>query len=264
MTDDAGRRVRLPAPALRIVTLAPSLTELVYSAGAGNRLVGVSAYSDYPPQAKALPVVASATGPALEPLLALRPDLVLAWRDSIRDEDIARLLGFGVPVFVTSAKRLEDVPRLLAAIGKLAGVEAEGAARGFRERLARLQASHEGKPRLRAFVEIWHRPLTSIAGPHWINEALAICGAENAFADLPGVAPQVAWEELYARDPQVVVGAGSAPDAARFRAQWQERSTLSAVKSGRLVFVEGDLIQRPTLRLAQGVAALCEGIDAAR
>jgi len=104
----------------------------------------------------------------------------------------------------------------------------------------------------------------SIAGPHWINEALEICGAENAFADLPGVAPHVSWEELYARDPALIVGAGSARDAAQFRAQWRERATLQAVKQGRLVFVEGDLIQRPTLRLADGVAALCEAIAALR
>jgi iron complex transport system substrate-binding protein len=264
LVDDTGRKVELAAPAQRIVTLAPSLTELVYSAGAGARLVGVSAHSDYPPAAKALPVVASALGPSLEPLLALEPDLVLAWRDSIRDEDVARIERLGVPVFVTQAKRLEDVPRLLAAVGRLAGVDSAGAARAFRERLAALRSAHANRPRLAAFVEIWHRPLLSISGPHWISEALEICGAANAFADLPGPAPHVSWEELYARDPAVIVGMGSAPDAARFRAQWQERATLAAVRAGRLVFVEGDTIQRPTLRLAEGVASLCAGLEAAR
>jgi iron complex transport system substrate-binding protein len=264
VVDDLGRKVTLQQPANRIVSLAPSLTELAYSAGAGAKLVGVSAHSDYPPQARSLPVVASATTVSFEPLLALKPDLVLAWRDSIRIDDVQRLERFGIAVLVTQAKRLEDVPRLLDAIGRMAGVEAGTPARGFRERLAALRAAHAGKPRLPAFVEIWHRPLTSIAGPHWINEALEICGAENAFVDLPGVAPQVSWEVLYKRDPMLVVGAGSARDAAQFRAQWAERGTLRAVREGRLVFVEGDLIQRPTLRLAEGVAALCAGVEAAR
>lgn len=264
LVDDLGRRVELPAPAQRIVSLAPSLTELAFSAGAGAKLVGVSAHSDYPAAARSLPVVAAAGSVSFEPLLALRPDLVLAWRDSIRADDVQRLERFGIPVFVTQARRLEDIPRLAAAIGRLAGAPAEAPVRDFRERLAALRAVHGGKPRLRAFVEIWHRPLTTIAGPHWINEALEICGAENAFADLPGIAPQVSWEEVYARDPALVVGAGSARDAAQFRAHWQERRTLRAVREGRLAFVEGDLIQRPTLRLAEGVARLCSGIDAAR
>ena len=261
LTDDLGREVSMPAPAKRIVTLAPFLTELAFSAGAGDRVVGVSMHSDYPPRARALPQVAGAAGLAIERLLALAPDLVLAWRDSIRPEDIGRLEGFGVAVFVAQARSLDDVPRLLEAIGRLAGLDVAAPVREYRGGIERLRAAHAtGAPR-RVFLEIWHRPLTTIAGPHWINEALGVCGAANAFEDLAGVAPEVSWEELYARDPAVIVGAGSAASAEEFRANWRPRAALAAVRRGRLVFIPADAIQRPTLRLAEGVRQLCAALE---
>jgi iron complex transport system substrate-binding protein len=264
VSDDLSRTVVLKAPARRIVTLAPFLTELAWSAGAGERVVGVSAYSDYPEAAKKLPQVATAIALSLEPLLALEPDLVLAWRDTIRAEDIERLEGFGVAVFVAQARSLEDVPRLLAAIGRLSGRDVAAAASGYRARLEALRRAHAGLAPIPVFLEIWHNPLTTIAGPHWMNESLALCGARNAFGDLAGVAPVVSWELLHARDPSVIVGAGSARDAAAFEAPWRDRPTLGAVRAGRLVYVDADTIQRPTLRLAEGVAQLCAGLDRMR
>ncbi|MEP7261214.1 MAG: cobalamin-binding protein [Usitatibacter sp.] len=264
MKDDLDRKVELPAPAQRIVALAPFLTELTYSAGAGDRLVGVSAYSDYPAEAKRLPQVATAVTLSIEPLLALKPDLVLAWRDTMRREDIARLEGFGIAVFVTQARTLEDVPRLLAHIGTLAGRDGLKPAGAFRARIAALRAAHANLPRVTVFMEIWHRPLTTIAGTHWMNEALELCGGRNAFLDLPNVAPVVSWEELYAREPRVIVGAGSAANAQEFRNNWSERSALAAVREKRTVWLEPDTIQRPTLRLAEGVAQLCAGLDRVR
>ncbi len=264
LRDDAGRNVELKAPAKRIVSLAPFLTELAYSAGAGKELVGVSAYSDFPPEARALPQVGTAMGPEIEALAALRPDLVLAWEDSIRPGDIERIERLGAPVFVTRAKRLEDVPRLLEAVGLLAGLDVAGAADGYRARLAALRAGHAKRPRVRVFVEVWHRPLTTIAGPHWINEALELCGGRNVFGELPMVAPVVSWEELYARDPQVIVGAGTDGGEAAFRANWSQRASLSAVRAGRLAYVDADTLQRPTLRLAEGVASVCAALERAR
>lgn len=264
LVDDQGRTVELKAPATRIVALAPFLTELAFSAGAGERVVGVSAYSDYPPEAKRLPQVATAISLSLEPLLALKPDLVLAWRDTIRAEDIERLKGFEIPVFVAQARSLEDVPRLLAAIGRLTARDVADAANAYRARLDSLRRAHAGLAPIPVFLEIWHNPLTTIAGAHWMNESLALCGAENAFRDLPGVAPVVPWELLYARDPRVIVGAGSAMTEATFHADWALRPTLAAVRDKRLVFIDADTIQRPTLRLADGVAQLCAELDRLR
>jgi iron complex transport system substrate-binding protein len=264
VTDDLGRRVALNAPAQRIVTLAPFLTELAYSAGAGARLVGVSAYSDYPPEAKALPQVASAAGPEIEPIAALRPDLVLAWEDSIRASDVERIERLGIKVFVARVKHLEDPARLAEALARLAGTDAAGAVRAYRERLHRASTAHAGSPRVRVFVEVWHQPLTSIGGTHWINEALAACGAENVFADMSQVAPVVSWEELYRRDPDAILGTPGAGREEAFRASWRERPALRAVERGRFVLLDADRLQRPTLRLAEGVTQMCTALEEAR
>ena len=264
LKDDLDRTVELKQPAQRIVTLAPSLTELAFSVGAGNRVVGVSAYSDYPPQAKRLPQVSTAAGFSIEAIAALKPDLVLAWRDSVRPEDIERITGFGAAVFVAHSRNFEDVPRLLRAIGTLTGHDGAAPAAEYQEKLARVRRDYAGKPRLSAILEIWNRPLTTIAGRHFMNEALEICGATNVFQDLNGVAPVVPWEEVYKRDPEVVVGASSAASPEEFRANWRERPTLAAVRSDRLVFVDADRIQRLTARTPDGIAALCEAIARVR
>jgi iron complex transport system substrate-binding protein len=263
LTDDLGRKVELRQPAQRIVSLAPFLTELTYSAGAGSRLVGVSAYSDYPAEAKALPQVASATGPEVEALAALRPDLVLAWQDSIRPNDVERIEQLGIRVFVARAKRLGDPPRIAEAIARMAGTDAGRAARAYRERLASARAG-AAKARLRVFVEVWHQPLTTIGGTHWINEALDTCAADNVFADVEQVAPVVGWEELLRRDPDAILGTPAEGREEAFKAMWRERSSLRAVGEDRFVFVDADKLQRPTLRLADGVAQLCAGLARAR
>lgn len=264
LKDDLDRTVHLKQPARRIVTLAPSLTELAFSVGAGSRVVGVSAYSDYPPQARNLPQVSTAAALSIESIAALKPDLVLAWRDSVRREDIERITGFGTAVFVAHSRNFEDVPRLLVAIGTLTGHDGAAPAAEYQAKLARVSRDYAGMPKLTALLEIWNRPLTTIAGRHFMNEALEICGATNVFQDLTGVAPVVPWEEVYRRDPAVVVGASSAATAEEFRANWRERPTLAAVKSGRLVFVDADRIQRLTARTPDGIAALCEAIARVR
>ena len=264
LRDDLAREITIARPAQRIVTLAPFLTELAFAAGAGDRVVGVSAYSDYPPAARALPVVSSAVGVSLEQLAALKPDFVIAWRDSFRVEDIARIERFGAAVFVVHGRRLEDVPRLLRAFGAATGRDVSGASARFEAEIAALRARYSGRTPVDVFLEIWNQPLTTIAGDHFMNDALAICGARNVFKEHPGVAPQVSWEELYVRDPPIIVGTGSAANAAEFQANWRRHPTLSAVKSGRLAWIDADTLQRPTARTPQGIAQLCAALDRLR
>jgi iron complex transport system substrate-binding protein len=263
-TDDLGRRVELKQPAQRIATLAPFLTELVFSAGAGEQVVGVSAYSDYPSEARTLPEVASAVGIALESLVALRPDLVLAWADTIRSDDIARIERLGAPVFVARVRKLDDVPRLLETVARLAGTDAGKPASAFRERITALRLSHAHAKPIAVLVEIWSQPLTTIGAGHWMDEALAACGARNAFDDVPGIAPPLDWELVYRRDPRAIVGMGAPDRRGEFESRWALRPALAAVRAQRLVYVDADLLQRPTLRLAEGTAALCAGLDRVR
>src|ERR1700694_725835 len=146
LRDDLDRPIQLKQPARRIVTLAPFLTELVYAAGAGERVVGVSAYSDFPPEASKLPQVSSAAGVSVEQVAALKPDLVLAWRDGVRPEDVERIARLGAAVFVAQARTLADVPRALDAVGPVWGVAVAPVAAGYQRSLERIRRDYAARP----------------------------------------------------------------------------------------------------------------------
>ena len=264
LRDDLGRTVQLKKHPERIVTLAPFLTELVFAAGAGAQVVAVSKLSDYPADAAKLPQIGTGAEFSLAQLATFKPDLVLAWRDGIRKEEIERIAAFGATVYAASARSLDDVPRLLQAIGVLTGHEVTAAVSEYESQLDKLKAANAGKTRVAAFLEIWNRPLTTISGTHFMTEALDICRADNVFKDLYGSAPQITIEELYEKNPYVIVGAGSATNLDEFRSNWTVRQGLTAVKENRLVFIDTDTLQRPTPRTPEGIAQLCKGLDEVR
>ena len=264
LRDDLGRPIVLKEPAKRIVTLSPSLTELVYAVGAGNLVVGVDSLSDYPPEAKSVAQVVTGAQFSIEQLAHLKPDLVLAWRDGIRPADVEAISAFGATVFVANARRIEDVPRLLEIVGRLAGRDSGPVIAEFEGRLERVRRANAQKRRVTAFLEIWNRPLTTISGTHFLSEALEICHAENVFGARVGSAPRVSWDDVAREDPFVIVGAGSASNAEEFRSNWAIRSSLGAVKARRLVYLESDTIQRPSPRMPAGIEQLCRTIDQVR
>ena len=262
--DDLGRLVAALEGGKRIVTLSPFITEAAFAVGAGAEIVGVSEYSDYPEAAKKLPPVSGALGVSWEKLAALKPDLAFAWKDTLREGDLERYAQLRIPVFVLSGRRLNDVPRTLRAVAAMTGRSPPAAAMSFELRVAKVRAANSGKPRVGVLLEIQHRPLMTVAGEHFMNDALAVCGADNVFAALPGVAPEVSWEQVMARNPQAIVGAGAPENEKDFRDRWKDHPTLRAVKSGALVYVNGDHFYRPTVRLADGIESLCGKINGLR
>lgn len=262
--DDLGRSLVVSKKPERIVTLAPFLTELVYAVGAEDALVAVDSLSDHPREARAKTQVTTGARFSLEQIAQIKPDLVLAWKDGIRRQDVDTMTAFGATVFVAQARQLDDVPRLLEVIGRLTGRDSMAAIAKFESAIERLKRENADKVRLTTFVELWNRPLTTISGDHFLSEALDICKGENVFAEAPGSAPRVTWDMLAIKSPYVILGAASATDAQEFRANWAVRSNLGAVRAGRLVFVEHDGIQRPTPRTPDGIAALCRELDKVR
>ena len=262
--DDLARALILKSPAKRIVTLSPSLTELVYAAGAGDLVVGVDSLSDYPPEARKQAQIRTGAQFTIDQLVDLRPDLVLAWRDGIRREQIDGITAFGATVFVAQARNLGDIPRLLEMLGRMTGRDTSSVISDFELRMEAVRRANLGKPRMSAFLEIWNRPLTTISGNHILSEALEVCRAENVFRELPGSAPKVTFEDLAREDPYVIVGAGSASNVEEFRENWRIRQSLSAVRAQRLVYLESEAIQRPTPRTPEGIAELCATLDQVR
>ena len=266
VTDDAGRAVVLAAPAQRIVSLAPHVTELLYAAGAGAKVVGVVQYSDYPEAAKALPRVGGYTAVDMEAVVALKPDLVIAWKSGNRNQQYDRLEKMGIPVFVNEPRSLDDVARSLETFGRLAATPTEAgmAAAAFRARRDALAARYAQRPPVEVFYQIWNRPLMTINGKHLISDVMALCGGHNVFADLPILAPTVTEEAVLAAAPQAIVASGMGDSRPEWLDSWRRWTALPAVARDNLFFIPPELLQRHTPRILDGATRLCEQLEQAR
>ncbi len=265
VTDDEGAAVALAAPARRIVSLAPHATELLYAAGAGERVVGVLATSDWPPEAAAKPRVGDARALDLERIVALAPDLVVTWPYSA-PEQVASLRARGVSVFITNPTTIDGIAVDLERLGALAGTLpiAKARAAEFRARLARLSARDAGARRLRVFYEIWGAPLYTIGGGHLISEALRVCGGENIFAALSLPAPAVSIEAVLDARPDVIVAGADRGVRPAWLDDWKRWTALPAVATGNLHTVDANLLHRAGPRFLDGVEGLCAVLDRAR
>ncbi|MDR3087508.1 MAG: cobalamin-binding protein [Azoarcus sp.] len=266
VTDAAGRDVRLARPATRIVSLAPHLTELLFAAGAGKRVAGAVDFSDYPPEARALPRVGSFANFDLEAIAALKPELVLAWKSGSRAGQLERLTALGVPVYIEEPGTLDDIARDIEIFGLLAGSAdvAREAARDFRARLAELRQRYSSRPRVRAFYQVWHQPLLTVSDRHLIGAVIVLCGGENVFGALGTLTPAVSTEAVLAARPEVIVASGMDEARPEWLDQWRRWPALKATAADNLFFVPPDLLQRHTPRLLDGARLMCEQFEQAR
>jgi iron complex transport system substrate-binding protein len=265
ITDDRGKTVTLARPAQRIVALAPSLAELAFAAGAGERLVGVARYSDFPPEARKIPQIGDAARVDFERVAALKPDLILAWRSGNSPSDIERLERLGYPAFVSEPARLADVGRLLRAMGALTGTlpGAERAAAAFEREIAALRARYANAAGVRVFYQIWHRPLLTVNGAHIISDVIALCGGRNVFADVAQLTPNVSLEAVIAAKPEAILGGGSADGEGAFAARWRE-TAIEPLRALPAHYIDPDLIQRQTPRIVEGAKAVCRALEEVR
>ena len=266
VTDDTGRVVQLHAPARRIVSLAPHATELLFAAGAGARVVGVSAFSDYPDAARRLPRVSGGMRLDMERILALKPDLAVGWQTGNTRADLDKLAALGIPVFFAEPQRLDAVPQTLLRIGRLAGSEREAntAATAYRDELARLRARYRERRPVRVFFQISMQPLMTLNQAHLTSDLLALCGGRNVFATYDLIAPEVSVEAVLLQDPDAILFSDELGTAEGVRDWWRERVALRAVRAGRVYSVPADLVLRQSPRVLQGVQRVCEALDAAR
>jgi iron complex transport system substrate-binding protein len=264
--DDGGHEVRLKAPAQRIITLAPHATEILYAAGAGDKLVGTVDYSDYPPVARQVPRVGGYARIDLEAVIALKPDLVIAWETGNNQAQVAKLKALGVTVYSSQPNKIADVADQLERFGALAGTEtvAKAAASAFRQRLQALRSANARKPGLRVFYQIWKGPLMTVGGPQIISDAIALCGGQNVFGQLRQMAPTVSVEAVLQVDPEVIIATGMGDARPEWLDDWNKWKRLTAVRHGNLFHVNPDLMQRHTPRILDGAEILCRHFDQAR
>lgn len=265
LRDDTQTEVRLAAPARRIVSLAPNITEVVYAAGAGDRLMATVDFSDYPAAAKTLPRVGSYARVDIEAIAALRPDLVLAWDSGNPPAAVAQLRKLGIPVFVTEAKTLDDVARDLERYGTLAGThDGARAAQAFRKRMAALRQEYAARKPVRVFYEVWDAPLMTVSGKQIISDVIRLCGGINVFADLPALAPTVSTEAVLAANPEVIIAGGMGERNASWLETWKKWPRLKANAEDNLFFIDPNLLQRHTPRLLDGADQMCKKLEEAR
>jgi iron complex transport system substrate-binding protein len=263
--DGTGTTVRLSAPAQRIVSLAPHATELLFAAGAGSQVIGVIDPADWPRDAARLPRVGDARSLDLERIVALRPDLAVAWPFTVPTQ-VERLRSLGVALYVTDAHTPEAIADDIERLGALAGreVPAERAAGAFRRRLAALRArTHDASP-VRVFYEIWNQPLYTIGGGHLITAALSICGGDNVFASSLLPAPSVSVEAVLAAAPDAIIAATDDAVRPAWLDDWRRWTSLPAVRRDNLMVVDANLLHRPGPRFVEGVEQLCAALDRAR
>jgi iron complex transport system substrate-binding protein len=264
--DDSGHTVTLAAPATRVISLAPHLTEMAFAVGAGAAVKAVIRYSDHPAAARALPIVGDAFALDFEAIARAQPDLVLVWSSGLNERHKARLRALGLTLFESEIRNPAAIADTLRRLGILLGHADDGAqaAGRFEREWQSLRDRHAGKPPLRVFWQLWNEPLMTVNREHLIGEAITACGGSNVFAGLPLLTSTVAWEAAVAADPELIASSGRPQDAESDFARWRRFPQVSAVRHGQLAHIDGDLIGRMGPRFVQGTAALCEAIERAR
>lgn len=265
-TDDLKNRVCLNAPAQRIAALSPGATELVYAAGAGDRVVAVVSHSDYPPEAKQVQSVGSHTRLDLEALVSLRPDLVVGWVTGNPAEQLESIAALGIPVFYIEPRSFEGISTAIERLAALAGSEAEGeaVAQDFRQGMSELAERHAGAESVSVFYQVWDEPLMTINDGHLIGQVITLCGGVNLFGDLPRDVPRISIESVLVADPEAIVAGGMGEENRDWLIDWKAFPGLSAVQKENLFFVPPSLIQRPTPRLLEGSRMFCDKLERAR
>ncbi|HSN17640.1 MAG TPA: cobalamin-binding protein [Gammaproteobacteria bacterium] len=261
-----GVELTLARPAQRVVSLAPDLAELLYDIGAGDSLQGAVEYTDYPATAKTLPRVGDAFHVDVEKLVALKPDLVLAWEGGTPEPLIVKLRALKVPVLALGTHELLDIASNMEMLGLATGHAdaAQLAADDFRTFLGALRERYANQPPLTAFYEISPQPLFTVGGQQSISKLMEVCGAHNVFADLTDLAPAVTLESVLARNPQVIITGDGEGDAAERFKDWQRWPGLAATQQGNFVILNDDWVSRATPRLLNAGKQLCEALQRIR
>ena len=263
-----GAPLLLPDVATRVVTLSPHLAELVFAAGAGDLLVATVEYSDYPDPAKSIPRIGDAYRLDAERIVALRPDLVIAWDSGNPRAAVAQLRSLGLAVWTIEIRTPVEIADTIDAIGRAtghgdtAGQESEN----LRRRLNRLAARYRGADLLSYFYQVGEKPLFTINGDHLISKGMAMCGGANVFGPEPGLAFQVGYESVIIANPDALF-APSIEGSENPLAAWREWPAMRAVRHNALFLLPADAVSRASPRFLDALELACgllQGLREAR
>ena len=260
--DDSGQIVTLQQPARKVVSLSPGLTELIYSAGGSEYIKGVVRYSDYPEQAKTVPLIGSYNALDLEKILSLQPDLVVAWKSGNPKHQIEQLKKLGLTIYISEPKDFMDIPRTINALGELMGTETTSKINSdnFINEFNTLKEHSRNNINnsRRTFIQIWNNPVMSVNKDHLISKVITLCGGDNIFAAAKGLTSTPSIESILAQNPGVIIATGMADTSKIWLSRWQQWSFLNAVKNKQLYAVNPDHLVRHTPRILLGIKEVCQ------
>ncbi len=263
--DDIGREVGLEKPATRIISLSPHTTENLFSAGAGEKVVGVVNHSDYPPEAEQITLVGTHVQFNIELIVSLKPDLIIAWQSGNPEEVLHKLEELGFPIYISQPADFHGIARNIRNLATLAGTEndLDPDLDPSIQDLEKIQANHQSKTHLSTFYQVWTEPLITLSGKHIVSRSLGLCGAANIFADMPMLAPRISIESIVDIDPEVIVTDlvdGRLPDMS----YWDTWNSIQAVQQKNYIYVDPDVMFRPTLRMLKGIPKFCDDLETIR
>ncbi len=264
VTDAQGNQVTLQQPAQRIVTLVPHAAEIAISAGAAERLVGVSDRTELP-EGMVVPTVGAYNQTNLENILAQRPDLVIAWAEGTEQAHIQKLKNAGIAVYVSAPVTLESITNEVTAIGVLAGTEkiATQNTQVFLAQLQRIKDQYDEKPPVRVFIQLGQNPIYTVSDNSFLGRLLQYCHAQNVFGSAPQPALKVNTEQVIKADPEVIVSLVFSAEQAQALNIWH-KWPIQAQKNQHLYAIPEKQLGRPSLQILPELNLLCEKIDLAR
>lgn len=262
--DDDGNVITLAKPAQRIVSMSPHVTELLFAAGGGERIVGAVTYSDYPEAAKKIPRIGTNRQIDMERVIAMKPDLIVAWMHGSSERQIDTLRQLGIPIFHSEPLKLDGIADNVQRLGQLLGTEnvAQPAAAQIRAQFAALTKQYASRPPVRMFYQVWDKPLYTLSGGSIVTDAMRVCGGVNIFADLKVTAPVVSIEGVLQADPEAIFGTAEKDYGGV--TLWKQYTTMKAVRNGNLFTLDGELLNRAGPRMVDGTRAMCEMLEQAR
>ena len=250
--------------AKRVVSLAPHATELAYSAGLGDNLIAVSERSDYPPEADKLPKVANYQGIKVEKIIALQPDLILAWPAGNPPRELAKLKQFGLEIYYSQTKSLDSIASNIEHLSQYSSNPSVGLsnAKAYREQLEQLRATYQDAEPVQYFYQLSEKPIITVAQGHWPSEVFDFCGGQNIFKDAATSYPQVSIEQVVLKKPEVIFTSRHAIENGTMWSDWGDE--IPAVEKEQIWSLNSDWINRPTTRTLQAIQQVCDYFDKAR
>jgi len=264
VVDEVGRKVEVRSNPASIISLAPNITEILFALGLGDRIVGVSSYCNYPPEASKKERIGGYINPSLEKIISLKPDLVLGTADGELKPFINKMAAMGIPVYITNPGTVDEVIGTIQHVGEVTSslLAALQLGRFMRQRMQAVQEKVKGRPRPRVLHLLSFEPLMSSGKGSFVHDLIERAGGENIVRGLKVRHPRISMEEVIAKNPQVILLSGMVlKDPVAEQKQWWDRwKEISAVKSGRIHVIHPDIIHRPSPRIVDGLEAVAKAI----